>query len=463
MPVPAVAPHFRLDIPHHFRGLQVLSFSGVQAISQPFAFELEVLIDAPFFDPQNLMFRAAFLAIAGAKNGIHGQIHGVVRSHFRPGPACYRITLGARLACLGLRHNQRVFQGMTAVQIIRHVLNEHGMQPDSFRFDLSRECCERAHCEQYRESDLQLLQRLCAEEGIHYHFWHSPQRHELVFGDSLRVFRRAPDARYQHASHQPGVRQFSVTSDVGEDPTRRCLQRAEGESTLPFVSAGQLLPLRDHPEVQWNHFWLVSEVRHRGFDPRQLQSATGNEPPLYVNHFKALPWDAAFKPPPVVRECVAGIQRAWVIGKPGEPVQPDAKGRVWAQLECGFQGQGATFSACWLPVKNELRNRLCGGMQVLVSFMKGNRDRPLISACQVPLSAVEKAAPRPAGTGGRIQARLVLGDERWIELDGGPHITFKDDCELAFKVGDSVATVDAAGLKLLSGQILFVAREDSPQ
>ncbi len=41
---------------------------------------------------------------------------------------------------------------------------------------------------QYDESDLRFIQRLCEEEGIHYHFEHRPKGHVLVFGDDQTGF-----------------------------------------------------------------------------------------------------------------------------------------------------------------------------------------------------------------------------------------------------------------------------------
>ncbi|RML87956.1 Rhs element Vgr protein, partial [Pseudomonas syringae pv. maculicola] len=46
----------------------------------------------------------------------------------------------------------------------------------------------RDYCVQYDETDLHFVQRLCEEEGVHYHFQHSQEGHVLVFGDDQTVF-----------------------------------------------------------------------------------------------------------------------------------------------------------------------------------------------------------------------------------------------------------------------------------
>ncbi|MEB0208991.1 contractile injection system protein, VgrG/Pvc8 family, partial [Pseudomonas sp. CCC3.1] len=75
----------------------------------------------------------------------------------------YRLSLGPRLACLAGRSNQRIFQGLSAPQIIARVLKEHGIRADAHRFELSGTYRERMYCAQHHESDLQFVQRLCEE------------------------------------------------------------------------------------------------------------------------------------------------------------------------------------------------------------------------------------------------------------------------------------------------------------
>ncbi|EJN26104.1 hypothetical protein PMI37_04039 [Pseudomonas sp. GM80] len=58
-------------------------------------------------------------------------------------------------------------------KIISHVLDEHGIQGNAYAFQTGAVYPERIYCVQYDESDLHFIQRLCEEEGIHYHFQHS--------------------------------------------------------------------------------------------------------------------------------------------------------------------------------------------------------------------------------------------------------------------------------------------------
>jgi type VI secretion system secreted protein VgrG len=462
----SAAHHFRLDIDPLFQDLQVLSFTGTQSLSEPFSFELEVLIDEPWLDVPNLMYKAAFLSFKGRDSGVHGHILGVMRSHFRPGPACYQLTIGPRLACLSQRYTPRIFQRMSTTQIIRQVLREHGIRKHSYRFDLKAEPRQREYCAQYHENDLELVQRLCAEEGIHYHFQHSRLGHELIFGEGLRGLPRAPVANFQQAPLQPGVVRFAINAEHDEQ-VDKSRPGAEGESTLPFVVAGYLLPLKGHPDTSLNHLWMVTHVVHQGFDPRQMESATGNEPPMYINHFKVAPWEAGFKPRPRARRYPAALHRAQIVGGEGEPVSRDAEGRVKALLDWVGQGHGAVHNYCWLPVSEQVDTCLLGGMPVVVSFEEGNIDRPMIIGCLwrptdlMPIAPIDPVSPEMV----QVQMGLasVMGDEPSVQIDGGARIAYEPGREMSFRVGDSRLTIDSTGVKLSSPKVSFVGAHGSEE
>ncbi|WP_249226410.1 contractile injection system protein, VgrG/Pvc8 family, partial [Pseudomonas qingdaonensis] len=82
------------------------------------------------------------------------------------------------------------------------------------RFVLGAVYPERVYCVQYDESDLHFIQRLCEEEGIHYHFQHSPQGHALVFGDDQTVFPTLAPVAYQQdtglVADVPVIKRFGL-------------------------------------------------------------------------------------------------------------------------------------------------------------------------------------------------------------------------------------------------------------
>jgi type VI secretion system secreted protein VgrG len=275
------------------------------------------------------------------------------------------VRIGPKLACLAQRFNQRVFSARSVPQIIRQVLKAHGISGRSLCLDLSGDYPLRDFCTQYRESDLQFLQRVCAEVGIHFHFEHARDGHCLVFADSAGSFPFAGEAVYEGDVQATAVRAFSVRTDVSGE------QIAQGRSHLMHLHGGQVLSLTAHPFESWNQRWLLTKIEHRG------------QAGVYGNHFMAIPWGVPFMVSQVpTKPRMVSRQRGWVV-EVDEPAAQRA-GRVAVQFDWVYQGEGASPSHCWLPLAPELAvggvGSLRDGTEVLVSFIEGDPDRPLISA-----------------------------------------------------------------------------------
>ncbi|PNG12308.1 type VI secretion system tip protein VgrG [Stutzerimonas stutzeri] len=458
---PANQTHFSLHIEGIEHDLQVLEFSGHEAISQPYRFELELVSEHPDIDLESLLQQSAFLAFAGSGAGIHGQIHHAAQGESGKRLTRYRLVLVPRLAYLTHRTNQRIFQHLSVPQIIARVLEEHGiLAGDSHRFDLGPVIYpERDYCVQYDETDLHFIQRLCEEEGIHYHFRHSETGHMLVFGDDQTVFPTLAPVAYQQDSglvaDEPVIKRFGVrvetrTSRVtrrdydfekprltmeaavqsniqpdledydypgrfvdrerGKHLSRRALERhrhdfelAEGASDQPLLVSGHFLSLSEHPRGDWNQLWLLTEIHHEGKQPQVLEESVTDSAPHgaqdpaddtgftqgYRNHFTATPWTVPFRPAldhPKPR--ILGSQSAVVTGPPGEEIHCDEYGRVKVQFFWDRHGQADDKTSCWLRVSSSWAGDQYGGiaiprvgMEVLITFLEGDPDQPLITGC----------------------------------------------------------------------------------
>ncbi|MDP5847770.1 type VI secretion system tip protein TssI/VgrG [Pseudomonas aeruginosa] len=455
---PANQTHFSLSLDGLRHDLQVLEFSGHEGISRPYCFELELVSERAGLDLEALMHRPAFLAFTPQGQGVHGLVYGAAQGDAGKRLTRYRLTLVPHLAYLAQRNNQRIFQHLTVPQIVALVLEEHGILADAYRFQLGTRYPEREYCVQYDESDLQFVQRLCCEEGIHFHFQHSATAHLLVFGDDQTVFPRLgrPTA-YVHDSglvaDEPVIKRFSLrlasrttrttrrdydfekprllleagnrpAADAPAEPdledydypgrfvdrqrgkllSQRALERhradrrlGEGVSDQPLLVSGHFLEIAEHPRAEWNDLWLLSEVFHEGKQPQVLEenvtsdtsASTDDFQQGYRNRFLATPWEVFFRPPlehPKPR--VLGSQTAVVTGPPGEEIHCDRYGRVRVQFHWDREGQGDDKSSCWLRVASGWAGNGYGGiviprvgMEVLVDFLEGDPDQPLVSGC----------------------------------------------------------------------------------
>ena len=367
---PASEPSFRLQIAGLPEPFVVVAFTGSEAISEPFVFEAQLLILDATLDLSGLLYRSAWLSFGDSERGIHGQLHELVQPCH--GAGC-RVRIGPRLACLAQRFSQRVFSASSVPQIIRQVLKGHGIRGRHLCLDLTGDYQPRDFCAQYRESDLQFLRRVCAEAGIHFHFEHARGGHCVVFTDNAEHFPGLGEVVSTGPGQGSGVQAFRVRTDASG------AQLAQGRSDLAHLHSGRALSLAAHPFAGWNRRWWLTRVEHRG------------DAGAYRNVFSAIPAGAplvADKVPAKPR--MASRQRGWVI-KVREPA-PRA-GHVAVQFDWTYQGEGASPGHCWLPLARELSGDgppvLDEGTEVLVSFVEGDPDRPVISAfLDAPATAV---------------------------------------------------------------------------
>ncbi|QTT86131.1 type VI secretion system tip protein VgrG [Pseudomonas chlororaphis] len=459
---PSNETHFSLTVDDFQGDLQVLSFEGIEGISQPFRFDLELVSENPDLDLETLLHKQAFLAfdpaaLNGEGSGIHGQIYRVAQGDAGKRLTRYKVSLVPQLAYLEHRTNQRIYQQLSAPKIIALILEEHGIQGNAYRFQLGTPCPDRDYCVQYDETDLHFIQRLCEEEGLHYHFQHSPQGHLLVFGDDQTVFPKLgqPTAYIQGSgmvADEPVIKGFNLRLETrtscitrrdydfekprlqleaaykpeaeSEEPdledydypgrftdrargkllSQRTLERhradyqqAEGWGDQTRLVSGHFLELSEHPRSEWNDLWLLTHIVHEGKQPQVLEESvtsdtTDNKDDFhqgYRNRFLATPWQVFYRPAlnhPKPR--VLGSQTAVVTGPKGEEIHCDQYGRVKVQFHWDREGKADDKTSCWLRVSSSWAGDRYGaivipriGMEVLVTFLEGDPDQPLITGC----------------------------------------------------------------------------------
>jgi type VI secretion system secreted protein VgrG len=162
------------------------------------------------------------------------------------------------------------------------------------------------------------------------------------------------------------------------------------------LCSGHLLEISDHPRREWNALWLLTEVLHEGKQPQVLEESVTSDVQArdgftqgYRNHFTATPWDVLFRPPLAhPKPQVLGSQTAVVTGPAGEEIHCDQYGRIKVQFHWDRHGHDDDSSSSWLRVASSWAGGLYGGMaiprigmEVLVTFLEGDPDQPLVTGC----------------------------------------------------------------------------------
>ena len=142
----------------------------------------------------------------GAKRKFTGTIVRVERLALRDGFVQFLAELRPWFWLLTQATNSRIFQNMTAVEIIEKIFREEHKISD-FKKSLSNTYQQREYCVQYRETDFDFVSRLMQEEGIYYYFDYSdadnkneklvmcdgPSAHTPITGEPKVEFRGGDD------------------------------------------------------------------------------------------------------------------------------------------------------------------------------------------------------------------------------------------------------------------------------
>jgi len=183
------------------------------------------------------------------------------------------------------------------------------------------------------------------------------------------------------------------TTDDGQALVRNRLEALEvqaktfsGESNCRNLSPGytfELLQHYDHDQgsAEDRQFLLLS-VHHAAAN----NYLSGSEA-YYSNSFtcirRKIPYRSQLN---VQRPVISGPQTAIVVGPPGEEIFTDDLGRVKLQFHWDRYGKHDDKSSCWVRVAQAWASGGFGAVQiprvgdeVVVSFLDGNPDRPLVT------------------------------------------------------------------------------------
>jgi len=455
--------------------IRVLSFGGREEMNGLYAFDVILaLLDAgdARFEDEALGATAslALLVPDSAPQLVHGIVASVqAEGRTQRGLPAFRLRLVPRLFLLGKCVTSRIFQDMTVVEIVDAVLQQHGI---TRAWRLVGRHPKRAYCVQHHESDLAFITRMLAEEGIFFHFEHSPSALEpsagaprpgagasaevLVLGDSAEVytpidgpedlsFRPAPSggaltieeshvtAFRSRTSLEPTdvlLRDFDFTrpsldlrstadaaelaggssglrlpairvyehhggseeADVLKASARTYLEQfrttareQDGESLCRRLRPGRVFSLAEHDLERLNRRYVVTRVEHTGVAP---EVRGGDDVPVYRSRFGCVPDEVPFRPPRPSRVPRQVVETAIVVGPEGQEIHTDAHGRVKVQFHWDLEGECNQHSSCWIRVAQPWAGSTWGfqflprvGMEVVVTFVGGDLDRPLVTGC----------------------------------------------------------------------------------
>ncbi|HDX9188847.1 TPA: type VI secretion system tip protein VgrG, partial [Aeromonas hydrophila] len=255
----------------------------------------------------------------------------------------YQLLVQPALWRLSLRQNSRIFQAQKPDEILSILLQEHGIT--DYAFALKNEHAKREYCVQYRETDLDFVNRLAAEEGMFYFHEFEAGKHRIVFADDAAALTAGPELFFNLGNRSleqgPYVRQFHYREAVRPsdvelkdysfktpayglshkkqgseldhqrdtyqhfdypgryklDPSGKAFAQhrldalrndavaGSGKSNSAALLPGQTFSLTEHPNGSLNTDWQIVRILHTGLQPQALEEEGGSGPTVYHNEF----------------------------------------------------------------------------------------------------------------------------------------------------------------------------------
>ncbi|MEB0080357.1 MULTISPECIES: type VI secretion system tip protein TssI/VgrG, partial [unclassified Pseudomonas] len=145
-----------------------------------------------------------------------------------------------------------------------------------------------------------------------------------------------------------------------------------------------------------NNPWVLISIKHEGRQPQVLEElgadalvAAGKIAQGYRNSFTAIPETIQFRP--ALRHpkpLIHSTQTAKVTGPEGEEIHCDKFGRVKVKFHWDRRELNDDTSSCWVRVASSWAGNSHGavtlprvGMEVLISYLEGDADRPMVMGC----------------------------------------------------------------------------------
>ncbi|OWP50116.1 type VI secretion system tip protein TssI/VgrG [Pseudomonas nitroreducens] len=344
----------------------------------------------------------------------------------------YQLVLRPWLWWLTLASNNRVFQNLATSDIVTTVFKALGFT--DFRLSLTGSYEPREYCVQYGETDFAFVSRLLEEEGIFWFFTHEEGKHTLVLADSNDAFppipngpevpylgqeigvrelhgirsaqyclqavagtysatdyefttpatslysqaqaEAGPRAQYEHPGGYTAKARGDALTKQRVDGLRSQEKRLIGESDCRWLVPGHWFTLTGHDDASLNIDWVLTSVTHEADHEH------------YRNRFEAIPKATAYRPPRTTPKPRMHTQTAKVVGKAGEEIWTDQYGRIKIQFPWDLEGKNDEASSCWVRVVLPWSGKGFGmqfipriGQEVIVTFIDGDPDRPLVTGC----------------------------------------------------------------------------------
>jgi type VI secretion system VgrG family protein len=201
-----------------------------------------------------------------------------------------------------------------------------------------------------------------------------------------------------------------------------------GESTVPFLKPGYLFTLKGHYRDDFNQQYLVESVSHEGNQVGYLLPDISNGLPhhkntiYYRNSFTTIPSSVQYRAErKALRPHISGTLHASIDAEgSGQYAELDGQGRYKVRLpfdenDTHANGKASTYLRMMQPYANRkggMQFPLTKGTEVLLTFIDGDPDRPVIAG-----AVSNPETPSPVTSKNQTEAVIQTGGNNKIRIE----------------------------------------------
>ncbi|MEA1936196.1 MAG: type VI secretion system tip protein TssI/VgrG [Thermodesulfobacteriota bacterium] len=241
----------------------------------------------------------------------------------------------------------------------------------------------------------------------------------------------SPDGRgevYIYGEHFRTTKEGNNLAKIRAEELLCQEKQFHGESTIPYLRPGYLFDLEDHYRKSSNNQYLTIELEHEGSQASYLIAGIQKglseveEQPYYFNNFEAITSDVQFRPPQKSEKPrFYGTLNAKIdAAGSGKYAELDDQGRYKVVLPFDKSGRKDGKASAYFRMAQPYAGTDHGmhfplhkGTEVLLAFIDGDPDRPIINA----------AVPNP-----ETPSQITSGDQTMSKITtaGGNKIHIED-------------------------------------
>jgi type VI secretion system secreted protein VgrG len=228
--------------------------------------------------------------------------------------------------------------------------------------------------------------------------------------------------------------EFEV-DDVGAVAARTQLEQyrvgrvtGHGTSRSPRLVAGRWFSLEEAAVAAHDQRYVLARVEHRGENPSaEGATAVAERPVVYENEFWCAPASVPLRPNAIRNRLKQVMETATVVGPAGEEIHTDPYGRIKVQFHWDLDGRNDEHSSCWIrPMQNwsgaswgfQFIPRI--GMEVIVVFVGGDVDRPMV------IGAAYNGGNVPPFALPQEKSRSGIRTHSTVQSEGYNELSFED-------------------------------------